>query len=349
MTELTLPAATLSALRTRHLAYLDERLTNEAARADFVRSFVSGYDHLLCLPLRSVVDPKALVDGLAAVLSQPAVQDLGAPIAREIHARTLAQLRIDTTKLGDYVPARAREAIDALLARPDLVPAELVRRVFDEEATEEVLRDVLYDALVEFNETVNPFFADWGLPGLLKRFMPIGSGAVLKSLGAVRAEFDKRLEPEMRKFLLVFSRKSKRKIADFVVSKSADPKFIALRKTVVAFFYEQTLETLVKGHDDKARAHADVAAEQITLEVVRRDHPRERLRVALEELLRAHGDEPIGMFLAGLGVTAKPELEALAELLWPYVKLTLQSPPARAFYERIVWEFYESIETDKHP
>ena len=113
------------------------------------------------------------------------------------------------------------------------LPEDLVHRVFEDEAAEEVLRDVIYDALVEFNDSVNPFFADWGLPSLLKKVMPIGSGTVIKSIGAIRGEFDKRLEPEMRKFLLVFVRKSKKKIAGLIVSKGSDPKFIALRQSVV--------------------------------------------------------------------------------------------------------------------
>ena len=343
MSEISLPPATVAALRTKHLEYLAERLTDDRARGDFVRSFAGAWEHVLSRPLRELVDPAAAATFLTKVATADAVRGLAAPIVRDVHRRTVAALKTDDAKIGDYVPTEAREAIEALLARPDLIPEELVHRVFEDDATEEVLRDVLYDALVEFNDSVNPFFAEWGLPGLLKRFMPIGSGAVLKSIGAVRAEFDKRLEPEIRKFLLAFMRKSKPKIANLVVEKGSDPKFISLRKSVVAFFYERTLAELTSRVDDDARDHVDTAAEAITLEVLRRDHPRERLRAQLEAFVAEKGDTTLGAWLGSIGAVARPELEAIAELLWPHVRMLLSSPPARAFYERVTWEFYDTL------
>lgn len=340
---LSLSPATIAALRARHVAFLAERLTDERARGDFVRSFVAGYDHLSSLPLRALIDPEALVAGLERALTTDTVRGLVSPMARELSRRAVAALRSDDTKLGDYVPEAAREAIDRLLARPDLVPDALVRRVVAAEAIEEIVHDVLYDALRGFNESVNPFFAEWGLPALIKRFMPLGSGAVLKSMSAVRAEFDKRLEPEMRKFLLSSSRTSKGKIADFVIGKAGDPKFVALRQSVVAFFYAETLAQITENVDDDARAGIDDAAEAIVLEVLRRDRPRARLLAELEDLVAAHGDETVGAFFARIGVTTRPELEPLAELAWPFVRLALESPPARAFYERLIWDFYATL------
>ena len=340
---LNLTPATIAALRSRHVAFLAERLVDDRARGDFLRSFAGGYEHMLSRPIRELLEPKTLVSGLAAVLTNQAVRGLLSPIAREINRRIVASLRSDDAKLGDYVPQEARRSIDELIARPDLLPEELVRRVFDDEVVEEIMRDVLYDALVEFNESVNPFFADWGLPALIKRFMPIGSGAVLKSMTAVRTEFDKRLEPEIRKFLLGFSRKSKKKIADFIVTSAGDPKLVALRKSIVAFFYEESLSQITKNVDDDARMAADEAAEAIVLEILGRERPRERLLAELEKLVAEHGDETLGAWLTRIGVMEQPDHEKLAELVWPFVKLALESPPARAFWERVTWDFYATL------
>lgn len=346
---LVLTPAQISALRSRHVAFLAERMVDDRARGDFIRSFAGGYDHVLSRPLREVLVPSTLVPAAAKVLTNEAIRGLVAPIAREINRRVIASLRSDTAKLGDYVPEEAREAIDALLARPDLLPEPLVRKVFDADVVEQIMRDVLYDALVEFNESVNPFFADWGLPALIKRFMPIGSGALLKSMSAVRSEFDKRLEPEIRKFLLGFSRKSKTKIADFLVSSAGDPKLVALRQSIVAFFYEESLAQITENVDDDARMEADDAAQAIVLEVLRRDRPRERLAAELQKLVDEHGDETVGAWLSRIGVTERPDLEKLAELLWPFAKLALESPPARAFWERVTWDFYATIGTSPLP
>jgi hypothetical protein len=339
----SLSPATISALRARHAAFLAERLVDARAHDDFVRSFAAGYDHVLSRPVRELVDARRLVDASQRLLTDDAIRGLVAPIAREVHRRVLASLRDDDAKIGDYVPSEAREAIGRLLARSDLVPEPLVRKVFDDEIVEQIMRDVLFDALVEFNQSVNPFFADWGLPALVKRFMPLGSTAVVKSMSAVRAEFDKRLEPEIRKFLLGFSRRAKKRIADLVVTSAGDPKLVALRRSVAAFFYEETLAQLLRSVDDDARMDADDAALEIALEVVHRERPRERLIAELERLLEEHGDRPLGAFLERIGVTRRPDLEALAELLWPYVKMVLESPPARAFWERVTWEFYASL------
>src|SRR5690606_24653036 len=105
---------------------------------------------------------------------------------------------------------------------------------------------------------------------------------------------------------------------DFLVSSAGDPKMVALRQSIVSFVYEETLAAMTKNVDDDARMNADEAVEAIVLETLRRDRPRERLLAELEKLVDEHGDETVGQWLERIGVTARPELEALAELLWPW-------------------------------
>lgn len=343
--ELSLSPATIDELQKRHVAFLTKRLTDERGKNDFATSLAAAHDDLLTRRLADIIDPKTVVASVHAVLTTEAVRGHLAPIVREVVRRVTIALRSEDSKLGDYVPAEARKAIDELIARSDLVPPELIRKIVDSDAVESVMHDVMYDALTEFNESVNPFFAEWGLPALIKRFMPIGAGAVLKSMTAVRAEFDKRLEPEIRKFLLGFSRKSKTKLADFIVSSTGDPKQVALRKSIVAFFYEESLAQITQNFDDDARLEVDEAAVSIALEVIRRDRPRERLVAELEKFLAEHGDETVGAWLARIGATERPPLDKIAELLWPYLRLALESPPAVAFYERVTADFYATLRT----
>jgi len=345
MTELALASTTLEALKKKHVAFLTARLASDAAREDWTQAFRDGYAWALGLRVRDVVDPVALTDGLTKALTADSVKALFAPAARDIHRRVLASLKKDDARVGDYVPAPARLAIDDLLERHDLVPERLVRNIFDQEAIEEAIRDTLYDGLMEFNQTVNPFFADWGLPALLKR-MPIGGGAILKSMGAMRGEFDKRLEPEIRKFLLGFSRKAKGKLADFFITKGGDPASIELRKNVVSFLYSQSLKELLAGVDESASKKAEVATENIVLETLRRDEPRARLREGVELFLKDQGDATFGDWLKAAGATAEPDLDAWASLLWPHVQRTMQSPVARAFFEKLTNEFYDGLASE---
>lgn len=343
MSSLQLTPDALAELKQRHLDFLARRLTSDAARQDWAASLAAGYDWLLGLPVRDVLAPEALASAIGRLLDEQVVRGLVGPVAQEVGRRVLASVRTDDAKLGDYVPAEARAAIDELLARPDLVPESLVRRIFEQEAIEEVLRNVLYDALKEFNDNVNPFFADWGLPALIKRFVPIGGGTILKSMDAVRTEFDKRLDPEMRKFLLVFSRKAKAKIADLTIAKSGGPTFVELRRNVAAFLYEESLAELVAGIDDQALSTQQRAALAIGLEMVRRERPRERLKDGLVELLREHGDRTVGEALAAIGVTARPDLAALADVTWPAVKAVMASHVATNFFTQLVTEFYAEL------
>jgi hypothetical protein len=342
MTDLALSRETLEALKQKHVNFLEARLGSDAAREDWIRAFRDGYAWALTLRVREVVDPVALTEGLAKALTADSVKALFAPAGRDIHRRVLASMKNDESRLGDYVPAKARLAIDDLLERPDLVPERLVRKIFDQEAIEEAIRDTLYDGLKEFNEGVNPFFADWGLPALLKR-MPIGGGTILKSMGAMRSEFDKRLDPEIRKFLLGFSRKAKVKLADFFVTKGGDPTIVELRKNVVSFLYAQSIKDLLHGVDESASKKAEIAVEHVVLETLERDHPRERLREGLEAFLGDQGDATFGEWLAKVGATSEPDLEAFATLLWPHVKRGIESPVSRAFFAKITSEFYDGL------
>ena len=84
--DLSLTPSVISALRTRHLAYLAERLTDDRAARDFRLSFINAYDHVLSLPGRALVEPGRLVDGLAAVLTEPAVRALLAGAGEDLDA-----------------------------------------------------------------------------------------------------------------------------------------------------------------------------------------------------------------------------------------------------------------------
>src|SRR3954454_2689314 len=139
MSHLALSAEQLSELKTRHVTFLSERFASDAAREDWVRSFRAGYSWVLALKVGDLVDPVRLTEGVTKALTTESVKTLFAPIGRDIHRRVLASIKKDQGRLGDYVPAQARLAIDDLLERNDLVPERLVRNVFDQEAIEDAI------------------------------------------------------------------------------------------------------------------------------------------------------------------------------------------------------------------
>jgi hypothetical protein len=251
-------------------------------------------------------------------------------------------MRSDSTKLGTLVPAKARARIDKLLEKKHTINEKLIRQLIEQEAMEETLRDVIFDALKEFNEKFNPFVADWGLPGLLKGLGRFGLGPLTKSIENVRAEFDKRLEPEMRKFLQGFSRRAVRRMADLVVQNNDDPKFLALRKSMVAFLYEQELREIVANVDDESAE----AWNEISVDVIEHslalDASKKKRREAIDALLRDHGKEPLGHVLERYGFTAKPDADAIARTIWPVARAIFQQPVARERVDAIIEAFFES-------
>lgn len=332
----------LDDLAAKHVAFLEERLTSAQARTDWVKAFAGAYDRILAMQIRDVLDPGDLAEGLGKALATSTVRDYFAPVARELNRRVLASLRSDRNCVGTYVPADARREIDAILERHDLVPDALVRKVFEQQVVIDAIDDTLYDGLMQFNTTVNPFFADWGLPSIVKR-MPIGGSLILASMEALRAEFERRLEPEIRKFVAVFSRRATSEMTEAAISRSGDPKFIELRKNVVAFLYSESLAELLAGFDEDTAAHGSAAAESIALELLEKGHLVARIRDALKAFVEEQGQATVGHWLEGLGAIGRPDLEQWAELLWPHARSVLASPPVRTWLARTTAEFYDSL------
>ncbi len=340
---LGLSAPIVSALQERHTAFIVERLSSESGRADWIAGANELFSELLERRTKDIVSVDTLLPLLQRALKDEAVVRAAIPIVSEIRRRVLAAARKDDAKLGTFVPEAARTAIDKLLERSDLVPEEIIRAVAKEDAVEEVIAVVLYDGLREFNESVNPFFAEWGLPTLIRKFVPIGGGAVLKAMDSLRGEFDKRLEPESRKFIAAFARRAKGKVADLLIAKAGDPAFVALRKNVVRFVYEETLLSLTKNVDAAAEKELDAAITAIVLENIASDESWKRVRVELHRWLSDEGERTVRESLVAIGGVPEIDVTPLAELAWPVVQLGFASDAFRHFIDRLNADFYAAI------
>lgn len=328
--------------RARLARFVVERLSSDedAFTADVARAI----DGLLATPLEALVEPERLEAAVEAALSKEQVERGFRPFSRSIHLTVLRALRGDATKLGAFVPPKARARIDALVEKKTPPNERLLRQLIEQEAMEETLRDVIHDALTEFNEKFNPFAADWGVPGLLKGLGRFGLGPLTKSIDNVRHEFDKRLEPEMKKFLQGFSHRAVRRMADLVVQNSGDDKFLALRKSMVAFLYEQELRELVANMDDESAETWNAIGVDVFEHALRLDASRKKRSAAIDALLADHGKEPLGQVLERYGFTAKPDARAIARSMWPVARAIFSGPAARERVETIVRDFFEGEE-----
>ncbi len=315
--------ANADAIAEKQARFVLERLADEEA---FKKDVKIAVEALLATPLADLVDPARVEATITAAITNKRDRALG----RAIHLAVLRATKQDTTKLGALIPDEAKKKIEKQVTKPKTINEKLIRQLLEQEAMEETLRDVIFDALKEFNEKVNPFVAEWGLPGILKKLGPFGFGPLGKSMENVRAEFDRRLEPEMRKFLQGFSRRAVRRMGDLVVQNSDDPKFTALRKSMLGWLYEQQVRELFGGVDDEtASAWHDIGADVIE-HALALESTRAQRKKALEALLRDHGREPLSEVLRKNGLASAPDTDAIARAVYPAAKAFFTSDAARA-------------------
>src|SRR5580704_138220 len=334
-----LPPDALAGLEARHLAFLEARLVSPRAAEAWRANLAALSGDLLAARVGDVVDAGALADALDRVLTGDAIERAARPAARRLLPLVLAELRAEGGVVGDRVPPAAREKIALLLERPGVLPDRMLRELAEQDALEEIMRDVLYDGLKEFSERVNPFTAEWGIPSLLKRLPPF-AGALGKSIDGVRADFDRPLEPEIRRFLAGFSRRGLRGMADATIARANQPASIAVRKHLVAWILEQEIADLSASADAASVALAQEIALDVAAAELDRGAHRARRRALIVEAVGAVKDRSVGEALAELGVTFAPDLDAIARATWPVVRSALGGPAVRGWLAGMVREFY---------
>jgi len=232
------PPALLADLRARHLAFLAARLVSPAAEAEWRENLAAVWADLLAAKVSAVVDAEALTAALDAVLTSAAVEKAARPLGKLILPLVWREIEAEPGKIGDHVPVEARKKIEVLLSHPPAFLDRALRELADQDAVQEVMRDVLYDGLKEFSEKVNPFIAEWGIPSLLKRMSVFGS-AMTKGLESVRTELDRRMEPEIQRFLAGFTKKGLRRMVDGATSHAETPASRVLRKHMLAWVLDR--------------------------------------------------------------------------------------------------------------
>lgn len=326
-------------LKARQIAFLRARLVSEQASRDFRARLPEGWAALLATPLGELTDPSALNRALDAALSGPAARAIRPATSAALSALVTAA-RSDQAIAGDFVPGAARPKLERLVGRPSIVPEKLVREVLESEAMDEVMQDVMATLLRDFSQRVNPFVAEWGLPSLLKKLSTFGLG---KGLDSMRAEFERRLEPEISRFIRGASRRSLRETSDALVARAGQPKHVALRKHLAMWTLEQRVSELLAPLDDEGAA----VVQELVLDVIEHNVGRRDLAAKRREAVLAfyieHRTRPVGEVLSRHGVVLEPDFDALAGALWPLVRAACESAPVQAWIEGLVGEFFDGL------
>lgn len=336
--------AALDDLKSKQVAFLHMRLVSPTARAEWRVNVAKIFDELLDVPIGELVETNALVAAIDALLVHTVLDTTLQPVLLQIVRALRAMLVTEQARIGTFVPPNAQRVFRDLAARSSSLTVPLVREISEHEAARLVMTDVLHDALVQFSDRVNPFVADWGLPSIIKKFSPFGLGGVGKSVDGMRVEFERRLEPEIRKFLIGFSREALRKGAGSITSQSDTPAFIALRQRIVAFLFEQRFaDVLLEERDSDAVTRAAV---DVFVHLCTDDKLAQRRRQIVKEFVEANARSSVRSVLVALGAPDKPPpgvVDVCAEASFPAFAAAVGSAAGKLWLEGLVAEFYDGL------
>ncbi|NUP10894.1 MAG: hypothetical protein HOW73_33025 [Polyangiaceae bacterium] len=328
--------------RAAHVAWAKDRLASEWGKAQLRKNLEAGFHAVMEAPVGELFDVDRVARVVEHFTTDPFLTKSVRPLVRAAILLELSRLREDPAKLGVYVSDEARALVETLLEQPELVSPKFVEKIVAHRAFEDIARDVLDDALREFSEKVDPFRAEWGIPSLLKLGGPIafGLGAFTKAFESVRDEFQKRLEPERKRFLKGFATRALKMVAEFVIKRNGEPQFVALRKELFSWVLEQPVSELMTPASEAVTELSSQIGHELTKHVCSMDATKRRRRAKIEMIVRAHEKQPLRQALATYGATITPNFDVLVEALWPLMAPALKTPELEAFVEGLVGDFY---------
>ena len=297
---------------------------------------------LLAAKVADLVDVDPLIVALETSLDSADVQSGAQALARLVLRELAARLGTRAESLADVAGKDTLAALDELLARPDVVDEALLADLARDEALERVMQDVLFDALKEFSERVNPFVADWGLPALLDQLPLFGKGTLRKAFDAMRGDFDKRLEPEIRKFLKTFARKSLERMVELTLKNRGEPGHVAMRQHLARTLLERPLRDLCWPVDDPRLALAERVTEAAISAAASHALVRGLVTEAVRELHARWRERSVAEVLAELDIPPPP-LDPWVDASWPLARTLLTSEPLLAELASLLDEAHEAF------
>lgn len=323
-----LEPAVAAQLRSHLGASLQAHLISADSQKAFCKGAARLLGELLATSLSRLIEPDKLKAALAASLAAATVEKATRPALRQSVTAVMAKLSRQDIPLEELVPEPAERAIEQLLAQPDPTAQQLIRELFQDPAVESVMNDVLFEAIKQFSVQTNPFVADWGLPALLKRLPPIGKVSLSAAFKKMQQDFDKRLEPEARRFLKTFSGRAVDHAMQLTLRKSAEPESVALKQRLFRAVLKRRLDEVCwPPEEQRGQLLRDIIVECYA-HVQTHQLLQQELAGWIDEIFAAHGDGSLGDLLAHWGIELT-DPTALAEALWPAVAASLAGDLAR--------------------
>lgn len=326
-------------------AWLVARLTSNEGRQDWRELIEAGMEAVLDRPVAEVVSPSAVDGALDALLREAASGAVARGGVSLVVAAVVEEARTDHAPVGRFLDDAARARLETLVAREGLVDEEWVDVIFSQGATEELFADTLFRALEDFSSTI---------PQVLQSVTPSAFGKIASRLGGategvrgkVFEEMNRRLEPEIRKFVQRATRRLLDGTATFVKSGLDREGAREARKNLLRHGLSRSPASYVRHFDDDTLADL----EQIWISLAGSKDAQAELRARIKRLhdrfLERFGERSLRATLAAHDVSVELDYDVWASATWPSVRVLLESPGARRVLERLSGEILIQIRGD---
>jgi hypothetical protein len=317
-------------------AWLAARLTGDRGKTEWRTIIEGAWKNLLAEKLSTLIPEKEIEALLLAHLADET--RLEAIVVSELRATLIPIvefMRTDHQKVARWIPDDARARLLAFAAEKGTVDPAWIRSIFREKAIEALVSDTLYRALIDFS-TIVPRMIQSLLPGGLAKLGGIGTRVV--------EEIEKRLEPEIRKFLDKGTRRALETASQFTIDHLDDKLSVEFRKNMLAFAIDQHASFHVHALTDARMKELETIARSIARHVAKSEETKSRTREAIEKIAKKHGEKPILEVLRELGAIEEPPFDQWADATFTIVSRAVRSPEIAGYMGRIALELLEELE-----
>ena len=276
-------------------------------------------------PLAEIARPRwlagQLAAGLEAVAREPTLRDA---LAHRVE-QTLGEWRDDPRPLGTFLPDEVEIPLRDALRRPWVPREDLVLRVLDHGLVVEVTREVLENTLKRFRKRLSNLdqglFA--GLGGRAARrgrglLGGVASGMAGTVVGAVREEFEARIDVLIQEFLAGATREAIAGVARHAADPDHAEAYGELRVSFLDVLQETELGELAHDLDQLGvLAYLDIGLAAVRAALDEEDFV-DRTEARIASLLEEVGEGTLGAWLEEVGlleVWTASTVELLAERL----------------------------------
>ncbi len=320
--------------------WLVERLTGELAQQEWHRVFKAAGQELLGQPLNALVSEEEMLALLEAHLDEERLVALVRPAIRFGLHHALKQAQDDDQPLERYLSDAAKDSFMQLATRPGVIQEAWITELFSQDAMEELGADTLYKALKDFS-TIIPRLIESMTPSALGKLARLGGRATGGVTTKLLDEVERRLEPEIKKWLERGTRRALDSAASFATEHRDSPAAVEARRSLLRFFWSQSAAFHARSFTPEVVGDLELAVERTARHVGALPETKERFAKVIADTYKSDGNKKLEDWLETMGVDRAPPWEAWSKVAWSVLETAMAGPAIREWHKGIASEIHD--------